>query len=96
MSVLIGKPYVFVPFKVSFLAKTQLRRRKGRGNGDISQNEGFQFELRKNFQMVKAVNHCIEMPEEKEKERKRELLQLGNSGVHKSLGNSDDLDPLCP
>ena len=54
------------------------------------------FELRKNFQMVKAVNHCIEMPEEKEKERKRELLQLGNSGVHKSLGNSDNLDPLCP
>ena len=46
--------------------------------------------------MVKAVNPCIEMPEEKEKERKRELLQLGNSGVHKSLGNSDNLDPLCP
>lgn len=50
--------------------------------------------------MVKAVDHCIEMPEKKkkkkEKERKREFFQLGDSGVHMSPGNSDDLDPLCP
>lgn len=58
------------------MARTQLHKGKGRGNGDTSQKEGFQFEVRKNFQMVKAADHWIKMPKKKKRERKFSSLEI--------------------
>lgn len=40
-SVFIGKPYAFVPFQLSLLARTEPHEEKGKGSGDALRKEGF-------------------------------------------------------
>lgn len=73
-----------------FLGKNTARWRKRERKRDTSQKEGFRFEVRKNFQMVKAARRGIELP------KRMRTFSAWKSRGHIPARNRAGLHSLCP